>query len=84
MGTYRSNQTGRRAKLGHQRWDYAGFLAPNNNYAKARKDRRKELGELLEPFAKFDATIERFVCNGCASVFETYRGIQAHIETEHV
>jgi len=42
-------------------------------------DGRKQLGEQLEPYARFDSDIERFCCRKCGYQSETYRGINAHI-----
>jgi hypothetical protein len=46
---------------------------------KSKVDTRKQLGEKLEPFARFDSDIERFCCRKCGYQAETYRGIDAHI-----
>jgi hypothetical protein len=45
----------------------------------SRVDTRKQLGEKLEPFARFDSDIERFCCRKCGYQAETYRGINAHV-----
>lgn len=43
------------------------------------KDRRFEIGEEFQPYARFDRDIERFVCRGCGCKCETVRVIQAHL-----
>lgn len=52
--------------------------------ANGRLDHRKELGLQLAPYGRFDSNIERFCCVQCGKQFETYRGIEAHIMTEHI
>jgi len=49
-------------------------------------DERGRLGESLEPFAHFDPEGERFHCDcvGCAYTAISYKGIIAHLETDHV
>lgn len=44
-------------------------------------DTRPELGQALEPYARFDKDIEKFCCRKCGYQAVTYRGIDAHLAT---
>lgn len=59
-------------------------MHPKYRRANAKIDGRVELGIKIEPYGRFDEGIERFCCNQCSYQAETYRGIDAHLQTEHL
>lgn len=43
------------------------------------EDIRPELGETLEPYARFDKDIDKFCCRGCGYQAVRYKGMEAHL-----